>query len=162
MTTSFTSPRAGFVEVAKKSAAGNSPPPPPRPFRPEGPYADSGRILVAAPLTPPLPAAPATFDSSRAPSRGRVTACVRACGHGGAGGGGACCCLGHAHVRPAGDTAAVCGGRSEGDCGEASGGESWCRSLERAAREHGEAALRSLGGWRAATPPLRLLRAPLH
>ena len=149
MTTSFTSPRAGFVEVAKKSAAGNSPPPPPPP-------------LGAAPLTPPLPAAPATYDSSRAPSRGRVTACVRACGHGGAGGGGAGCCLGHAHVRPAGDTAAVCGGRSEGDCGEASGGESWCRSLERAAREHGEAALRSLGGWRAATPPLRLLRAPLH
>ena len=55
MTTSFTSPRAGFVEVAKKSAAGNSPPPPPRPFRPEGPYADSGRILVAAPLTPAAP-----------------------------------------------------------------------------------------------------------
>ena len=32
MTTSFTSPRAGFVEVAKKSAAGNSPPPPAPPF----------------------------------------------------------------------------------------------------------------------------------
>ena len=37
MTTSFTSPRAGFVEVAKKSAAGNSPPPRPALFGPKGP-----------------------------------------------------------------------------------------------------------------------------